>query len=497
MSSWCYQPPGMDGWGCLPQEEDEAGWQWGRGGRASPRGRGGRGSLSWGRGRSERGEDGGGWGPGRGGRGPGRGSLSWGRGGRGSRSSGRRGRSYGRGSPKRKDEGGWESRPWRSSGWGSPLREDGGGCLGTSGWGEDGGGCLGTSGWECGRSGWGSPPREDGGGCLGTSGWNPLRELDLGFVEEDDEGGEERESPPTGTNEGVLLREDEGGSESVAPEEDEYDSSEHDDVAMSSPSGRNSVGRNPKENIQSLQSSLKSGIDEYFKKFQDMEAELIRVKADKEELSEIKRKTEAELIRVKADKEELGEIKRKTEAVLIIAKRDIKELAERNKKLEEELKRVKEGEESIKKLEEQLKRAKEGEESSRQNLEQTRNKLRELSTTFGAMKEECDKVCDQQGAAPQLKKRKYVLKVFEVNDLLNCPICWEPWSQSGEHNACSLSCGHFFGKSCITRWISSDGNRSFSSPQSKNAEAMDQLLEIKQQALRFQFDNNICQCKVV
>ncbi|GLJ27671.1 hypothetical protein SUGI_0543230 [Cryptomeria japonica] len=100
-----------------------------------------------------------------------------------------------------------------------------------------------------------------------------------------------------------------------------------------------------------------------------------------------------------------------TKADLVKAKRDNKKLAERNKKLEEELKRAKEREESSKKIKEELKRAKERED-----------------------------------------------KAGEVNDLLNCTICFQPWTQSGEHNFCSLSCGHFFGRSCITKWISRNGS---------------------------------------
>ncbi|GLJ27668.1 hypothetical protein SUGI_0543140 [Cryptomeria japonica] len=96
------------------------------------------------------------------------------------------------------------------------------------------------------------------------------------------------------------------------------------------------------------------------------------------------------------------------EAKLIRAKKDNKELAKTNKKLKEE-----------------LNRAKEVEESCKQNLEQTRNKVRKLCTTIVAVKEECDEVCNQGGVLDQQlsKRRKHV-----------CPICLEPWSESGEHN---------------------------------------------------------------
>lgn len=38
-----------------------------------------------------------------------------------------------------------------------------------------------------------------------------------------------------------------------------------------------------------------------------------------------------------------------------------------------------------------------------------------------------------------------------------CPICFEPWSNSGSHRLSSLSCGHLFGRSCIERWLKAKG----------------------------------------
>ena len=34
-----------------------------------------------------------------------------------------------------------------------------------------------------------------------------------------------------------------------------------------------------------------------------------------------------------------------------------------------------------------------------------------------------------------------------------CPICLEPWTNSGRHRLCSLRCGHLFGRQCIDRWL--------------------------------------------
>ncbi|GLJ27591.1 hypothetical protein SUGI_0541250 [Cryptomeria japonica] len=192
--------------------------------------------------------------------------------------------------------------------------------------------------------------------------------------------------------------------EDMPVEREQFPVSPEDEDDMPFSCKRNSARRNPKERIQSLQSSLKFAFDDYCKQFQDIETELVRAKQENNQLSE------------------------------------------RNNTLEEELEKAKV----------QL-------ESSKRNLEQTRNKMQELCTAFTAVKEECDQICQQQdytGAPPQpSKKRKFVLKIYEVNDCVNCPICLESWTQSGEHNVCSLSCGHFFGRSCITQWIKKGGTR--------------------------------------
>ncbi|XP_063702103.1 uncharacterized protein LOC134832131 [Culicoides brevitarsis] len=34
-----------------------------------------------------------------------------------------------------------------------------------------------------------------------------------------------------------------------------------------------------------------------------------------------------------------------------------------------------------------------------------------------------------------------------------CPICYEPWEESGKHSLVSLKCGHLFGDSCLKKWL--------------------------------------------
>lgn len=40
-----------------------------------------------------------------------------------------------------------------------------------------------------------------------------------------------------------------------------------------------------------------------------------------------------------------------------------------------------------------------------------------------------------------------------------CPICFETWTNSGEHRIASLKCGHLFGQSCIQKWLKGQGGK--------------------------------------
>ena len=44
--------------------------------------------------------------------------------------------------------------------------------------------------------------------------------------------------------------------------------------------------------------------------------------------------------------------------------------------------------------------------------------------------------------------------IFSVHIILEtCSICFEPWTNSGEHRLVCLKCGHLFGENCIERWV--------------------------------------------
>ncbi|KAF0989369.1 hypothetical protein HZS_5074 [Henneguya salminicola] len=39
------------------------------------------------------------------------------------------------------------------------------------------------------------------------------------------------------------------------------------------------------------------------------------------------------------------------------------------------------------------------------------------------------------------------IQIQVTTDLdVNCPICFEPWTNIGEHRICTLKCGHLFGR---------------------------------------------------
>uniref|UniRef100_A0A0X3PCG4 RING-type E3 ubiquitin transferase n=1 Tax=Schistocephalus solidus TaxID=70667 RepID=A0A0X3PCG4_SCHSO len=44
-----------------------------------------------------------------------------------------------------------------------------------------------------------------------------------------------------------------------------------------------------------------------------------------------------------------------------------------------------------------------------------------------------------------------------VDESETCSICFEAWTTSGAHRICCLRCGHLFGKSCILRWLATQG----------------------------------------
>ncbi|GLJ22103.1 hypothetical protein SUGI_0414650 [Cryptomeria japonica] len=72
---------------------------------------------------------------------------------------------------------------------------------------------------------------------------------------------------------------------------------------------------------------------------------------------------------------------------------------------------------------------------------------------------------DKMAVSEELMKTKNLLKQKEIVEELSgkdekvsdCLICMESCVATGDHNTCSLACGHFFGRSCIEKWIKETG----------------------------------------
>ncbi|KAG6553637.1 hypothetical protein Mapa_004551 [Marchantia paleacea] len=80
-----------------------------------------------------------------------------------------------------------------------------------------------------------------------------------------------------------------------------------------------------------------------------------------------------------------------------------------------------------------------------------------------------DETADQSGLRTQEPS---------ATDGLACPICMEPWTNTGEHRICSLACGHLFGKSCIKRWIKQGGRRLSKCPHCNKRAKVEDLRNI-------------------
>ncbi|KAH9302355.1 hypothetical protein KI387_013938, partial [Taxus chinensis] len=215
--------------------------------------------------------------------------------------------------------------------------------------------------------------------------------------------------------------------------------------------------------IHDIQSSLQSAFKalEYYKErdgqFDHMKAESLRVKAERDQLGEKKNKIAYDLQKTK---QEVQSYKQKFEIKSI----QTAQLQARFDALEQDLKCAKEENCRIYKEKEKLT---EDLEYSRLQVEYYRriDNLKDALKSVAEFRELRQVLQQKNNSDPGSSKkqtgvgtevstnRRYVLNVHEVDDSLNCPICFEPWSKSAEHLICSLACGHFFGRSCITSWI--------------------------------------------
>ncbi|KAK1162090.1 E3 ubiquitin-protein ligase RFWD3-like [Acipenser oxyrinchus oxyrinchus] len=95
-----------------------------------------------------------------------------------------------------------------------------------------------------------------------------------------------------------------------------------------------------------------------------------------------------------------------------------------------------------------------------------------------------------------------------------CSICFEPWTNAGEHRLSTLRCGHLFGFTCIDRWLRGQGGkcpqcnkkakrtdivvlyaRTLKALDTSEQERMKSLLE-REQALRRKSELESAQCRL-
>ena len=93
------------------------------------------------------------------------------------------------------------------------------------------------------------------------------------------------------------------------------------------------------------------------------------------------------------------------------------------------------------------------------------NAVGNLDTTVDDFVEGTISVSNSVGKAKVKKsskgKKRKAAESIESTDTEEgsvCTICFEDWSNSGDHRISSLKCGHFFGYSCIDKWLRGSGN---------------------------------------
>jgi len=76
---------------------------------------------------------------------------------------------------------------------------------------------------------------------------------------------------------------------------------------------------------------------------------------------------------------------------------------------------------------------------------------KDADTAEGEDQEKASTSTGKKAEARPRKKRKRVSE--DEGEGSNCTICFEAWGNSGSHRIASLKCGHFFGQSCIEKWL--------------------------------------------
>ncbi|KAH9324709.1 hypothetical protein KI387_004887, partial [Taxus chinensis] len=223
-------------------------------------------------------------------------------------------------------------------------------------------------------------------------------------------------------------------------------------------------------NIQSVETALNAR--NYHKQQDDqmkgLQAQLIQSKAEIKSVIDEKNMLAEQLQKMKESLDYHKEMAVRLEDLedqSMLKKHKLDSLSDENKKLSRELKETKDDlnrkevawKKSNEKLVISIKSIMENGFSEHATLEQATNLEQKpeyvtfLEGSFNTLKQQIDNLVDKCVNSFVFGE---TTKQHCDNDHDGiCSICMEPWTANGEHQICSLACGHYFGRSCIRKWL--------------------------------------------
>ncbi|NWW91499.1 RFWD3 ligase, partial [Rhynochetos jubatus] len=79
--------------------------------------------------------------------------------------------------------------------------------------------------------------------------------------------------------------------------------------------------------------------------------------------------------------------------------------------------------------------------------------LSQASAEHGSYEDEEAEVQQKQRTPPKEQEPSVPVAVLDEEEGDTCAICFEQWTNAGDHRLSALRCGHLFGYTCIERWL--------------------------------------------
>ncbi|XP_010157310.1 PREDICTED: E3 ubiquitin-protein ligase RFWD3-like, partial [Eurypyga helias] len=79
--------------------------------------------------------------------------------------------------------------------------------------------------------------------------------------------------------------------------------------------------------------------------------------------------------------------------------------------------------------------------------------LSQAPAEHGSYEEEETEVQQKQRTPPKKQEPSVPVAVLDEEEGDTCAICFEQWTNAGDHRLSALRCGHLFGYTCIDRWL--------------------------------------------